>query len=116
MYPSYKSMAHTMNCLPTHFGTTLNVSVVKISQEPKLAFKSTNVQARNIADDISNDDFVHWTKDARDIATLALRNPSQIGNWLIMILLRSTRGVIFVWLVMQHMPLCHLMDRSGSIH
>lgn len=61
-----------MNCIPTHFGNTLNVTVVH---------KTNSAMVSNQAglDEISPEGFDHWTKDARDIATLALRDPNT--NW-----------------------------------
>lgn len=64
-----------MNALPTHFGKTLNVSVVQISKDSKPVPGSEKAVQEN-PDHISADNFAHWTKDARDIATLALRDPS----------------------------------------
>jgi salicylate hydroxylase len=51
-----------MNCMPTHLGQTLNVSLVYPQVDGK---------------QVSSEDFAHWTKDARDIATLALGGPSE---------------------------------------
>ncbi|KAF8859301.1 FAD/NAD(P)-binding domain-containing protein [Acephala macrosclerotiorum] len=65
-----------MNCMPTHFGKTLNVSVVQVFKQSKLAPSSDEEEVQQTADHISTEDFAHWAKDARDIATLALRDPS----------------------------------------
>lgn len=65
-----------MNCMPTHFGKTLNVSVVQVSRQSRLAPGSNEEAVQEKADHISTEDFAHWAKDARDIATLALRDPS----------------------------------------
>ena len=59
-----------INCIPTHFGNILNVSVIQRSIED-----ATSTMHKN-TDQISAESFLHWTKDARDIATLAFRNPS----------------------------------------
>ncbi|CZR60119.1 uncharacterized protein PAC_10014 [Phialocephala subalpina] len=65
-----------MNCMPTHFGKTLNVSVIQASKESRLVPSSEKEAVQEKPDYISTEDFAHWTKDARDIATLALRDPS----------------------------------------
>lgn len=65
-----------MNCMPTHFGKTLNVSVTQVSKESRLVPSSEKEPVQEKPDYISTEDFAHWTKDARDIATLALRDPS----------------------------------------
>jgi salicylate hydroxylase len=67
-----------MNCLPTHFGKILNVSVVQVSKDKESGLESDPDQngVQENADHISIEDFAHWTKDARDIATLAFRDPS----------------------------------------
>ncbi|PVH78455.1 FAD/NAD(P)-binding domain-containing protein [Cadophora sp. DSE1049] len=66
-----------MNAIPTHLGKTLNVTVVQSSKQFKLADGTTN---GNLEEDkteqFAEKDFAHWTKDARDILTLALRNPT----------------------------------------
>ncbi|KUJ08217.1 FAD/NAD(P)-binding domain-containing protein [Mollisia scopiformis] len=65
-----------MNCLPTHFGKTLNVAVVQISKDSRLTVSSEKDGVQETPDIITPEAFSHWTKDARDIATLALRDPS----------------------------------------
>jgi salicylate hydroxylase len=73
--PIFCGHGSCMNALPTHFGKTLNVAVVQISKDSKLVSGSEKAVQEN-PDFISADNFAHWTKDARDIATLALRDPS----------------------------------------
>ncbi|TVY76168.1 6-methylsalicylic acid decarboxylase atA [Lachnellula suecica] len=63
-----------INSMPTHLGKTLNIAVVQIAKNSKLASKLGAVQEN--ADDTTSHDFSHWTKDARDLATLAFRDPS----------------------------------------
>jgi salicylate hydroxylase len=68
-----------MNSIPTHFGKSLNVAVVQLSEDSRLApAPSSDAEAavQENADHISAESFANWTKDARDIATLALRDPS----------------------------------------
>ena len=64
-----------MNSIPTHFGKTLNVSVIQVSKEYRLE-ENSDEAVQQVADQIHPEEFAHWTKDARDIATLALRDPS----------------------------------------
>ena len=65
-----------MNCMPTHYGKTLHVAVVQVSKESKLAQTSAGEAVHEKEDQISIEDFAHWAKNARDIATLALRDPT----------------------------------------
>jgi salicylate hydroxylase len=65
-----------LNCMPTHYGKTLHVSVVQVSKESRLASSSAGEAVHEKEDQISIKDFAHWAKDARGIATLALRNPT----------------------------------------
>ncbi|KAH7410707.1 hypothetical protein BKA64DRAFT_731536 [Cadophora sp. MPI-SDFR-AT-0126] len=66
-----------MNAIPTHFGKTLNVTVVRTSKQSKLGNGTTNENLQgDKPEQFAEEDFAHWTKDARDILTLALRNPT----------------------------------------
>lgn len=65
-----------MNSMPTHFGKTLNVAVVQITKESRLAPSNEEREVQETPDHISTDDFAHWAKDARDLATLVFRDPS----------------------------------------
>ncbi|KAF2099287.1 FAD/NAD(P)-binding domain-containing protein [Rhizodiscina lignyota] len=69
-----------MNCMPLHFGKSLSVAVVQISKESRLAaVHSSEEGVQEIPDHISTEHFVHWTKDAKDVATLVMREP--ITDW-----------------------------------
>ncbi|KAK0120152.1 hypothetical protein ONS95_011559 [Cadophora gregata] len=66
-----------MNAIPTHFGKTLNLTVVQKSQQTRLTNGTTDGASHQDKKKLFlPEDSTHWTKDARDILALALRNPT----------------------------------------
>ena len=69
-----------MNAIPTHLGKMLSVTVIQSSKQSRLANATMDESVRGDKTELfAEKDFAHWTKDARDILTLALGNSTL--NW-----------------------------------
>jgi salicylate hydroxylase len=78
-----------INAMPLHFGRTLSLAVVQApsdhaAQAAKAAetsgdWKAEEVGVQEVADPVLAENFADWTKDARDIVELGVRDP--ITDW-----------------------------------
>lgn len=78
-----------VNCMPLHFGRVLSLAVVQAprdkSQQAQAnkavseTFTAEEIITQDVADPVRAENFADWTKDARDVVELGLRDP--ITDW-----------------------------------
>lgn len=78
-----------INCMPLHFGKTMSLAVVQAPSDASMQaqkqretandWKAEELGVQEVADPVLAENFKDWTKDARDVVELGVRDP--ITDW-----------------------------------